>query len=77
MLKIIVKESQKVENEAKSNYIVYGGTPAYKKLRTQVKNFYHYLHGNHLFIDRFEEIEMIFGKAASALITSALSDDII
>lgn len=77
MLKIIVKESQKVENEAKSNYIVYGGTPAYKKLRAQVKNFYHYLQGNHLFIDRFEEIEMIFGKAASALITSALSDDII
>ena len=77
MLKIIVKESQKVENEAKSNYIVYGGTPAYKKLRAQVKNFYQYLQGNHLFIDRFEEIEMIFGKAASALITSALSDDII
>lgn len=35
MLKIIVKESQKVENEAKSNYRVYGGTPAYKKLRAR------------------------------------------
>lgn len=77
MLQNIVKKSQKVEDEAKSNYIVYGGTPAYQDIRAQVINFYHYLQGNHLFIDQFEEIEMIFGKAASALITSALADDII
>lgn len=75
MLQIIVKESQKVEDEAKSNYIVYGGTPAYKKLRAQVKNFYYYLHENHLFIDRFKEIKIVFAKAASALITSALAED--
>ena len=75
MLQIIVKESQKVEDEAKSNYIVYGGTPAYKKLRAQVKNFYYYLHENHLFIDKFKEIKIVFAKAASALITSALAED--
>ena len=75
MLQIIVKESQKVEDEANSNYIVFGGTPAYQEIRAQVKNFYYYLHENHLFIDRFKEIKIVFAKAASALITSALAED--
>lgn len=75
MLQNTVKEAQKVEDEANSNYIIFGGTPAYQKIRAQVKNFYHYIEGNHLFIDRFEDIKMVFGKAASALISSALAED--
>lgn len=75
MLQNVVTESEKVDEEAKANYIAFGSIPAYHKIRIHVKNFYNYQQKNHVFTDRFEDIKMIYSQAAIAMISSALADD--
>lgn len=75
LLQNVVTGSEKVDEEAKTNYIVYGGIPAYHTIRIKVKNFYNYQQKNHAFTDRFEDIKMIYSRAAIAIISSALTED--
>ena len=72
----VFKESVKVAEEANTNYTMYAGTAAYRKLQIAVKDYISYIYRNYIILDRYTELISIFVLYIRSILSSVNSMDI-
>lgn len=72
----VFKDSVKVAEEASTNYTMYTGTAAYRKLQIAVKDYISYIYRNYIILDRYTELISIFVLYIRSILSSVNSMDI-
>lgn len=70
-----VDEAKQTSKEAKTDYIIHTGMPAYQTLRTMIAAFYLYQQRNHFLVDDYSEVQEIYRMAFLSLLLSVLAKD--
>lgn len=71
----VFKDSVKVAEEASTNYTMYTGTAAYRKLQIAVKDYISYIYRNYIILDRYTELISIFVLYIRSILSSVNSMD--
>lgn len=72
----VFKDSVKVAEEANTNYTMYAGTAAYRKLQIAVKDYISYIYRNYIILDRYTELISIFVLYIRSILSSVNYMDI-
>lgn len=72
----VFKDSVKVAEEANTNYTMYAGTAAYRKLQIAVKDYISYIYRNYIILDRYTELISIFVLYIRSILSSVNSMEI-
>lgn len=72
----VFKDSVKVAEEASTNYTMYTGTAAYRKLQIAVKDYISYIYRNYIILDRYTELISIFVLYIRSILSSVNSMEI-
>ena len=71
----VVSKTKDVNTQANKKYIVFGGVPAYEKMRQQVNDYYNYVMYNCFIVDGYRENNMIFTMFVFSLLASVTTPD--
>ena len=72
----VYKNALKVKEEANTSYWIYSGSPRFQTLNLQVRDLWHYIIGNFLLFDRYDDCANIFEVYGRNILESVMSPDI-